>query len=114
MFDQPDRYGLVNIRKVESSIFEREQYVYQESDGQDYSDICKRNDLHRRILAGRLESIKYRSVISGSKSRWAQYLSPGLLVYSGKYSERSVLVRKFHTKVLRVLEDDNSAIREQL
>ena len=114
MFDQPDRYGLVNIRKVESSIFEREQYVYQESDGQDYSDIYKRNDLHRRILAGRLESIKYRSVISSSKSRWAQYLSPRLLVYSGKYSERSVLVRKFHNKVLRLLEDDNSAIREQL
>jgi hypothetical protein len=114
LFEQPGRYGLFDVQKVQGSVFEREQYVYHESDGLDCAAILKRNELHRKLLLEHLEHIKYKSMIRGSRNKLGQVLPPKLLVYSGKYSDKSRLVQKIHNKVVSLIEDGNNAMREQL
>lgn len=114
MFNQPGRYGLFDVEKVQGSIFEREQYVYRESEGYDYVDILKRNEFHRTLLSGHLEHIKYKDMICSSSKKLAHALPPKVLVYSGKYSEKSRLVEKIHSRLVSWIEDGNSALREQL
>ena len=60
MFDHPDRYGLLKIKKVEASQFEREQWIYEEIDGIDYDAVELRNERHRKALADHLDRITYR------------------------------------------------------
>ncbi|MCX5812310.1 MAG: hypothetical protein NT178_07170 [Proteobacteria bacterium] len=61
MYTYPHRYGLTGIRRLQSGIFEREQYVYQEIDGNTYDDIRKRNEEHRKMLEPCLEGIEARN-----------------------------------------------------
>lgn len=113
MFEHPDRYGLVGIRRVESSLFEREQFVYRES-GLDYSDVEKRNRLHRQKLDDHIEWIRYRSMLRRSSNRLLGRILPRLLVSSGSWAKRSTMARRFHDGLVARIETGTFQIREQL
>jgi hypothetical protein len=114
LFEEPGRYGLSHIGKVQGSVFEREQYVYLESTGLDHAAVMERNELHRKILFEHLELIRYRNMLRGSRHKLSLLLSPKLLVRSGKYSDKSPWIQKIHKKVVSLIEDGNNAMREQL
>lgn len=113
MFEHPERYGLSNVRQVQSSAFEREQFTYRE-EGLDYGDIQRRNERHRKMLEEHLEWIRYRTVINGSSSKLVRAIPSRLLVRSGKYVERSSLLRTVRERVIRWMESTGSEIKEQL
>jgi len=57
MYKHPHQYGLTGIKKLETKIFEREQYVFEEAGVITYEQIGKRNEKHRKILEPCLEQI---------------------------------------------------------
>ncbi len=61
MYAYPHKYGLTGIKRLQLNIFEREQYVYQETDGKAYDDILKRNKEHQKMLKSHLEWINLRN-----------------------------------------------------
>jgi radical SAM superfamily enzyme YgiQ (UPF0313 family) len=113
MFDDPKRYGLSDIRKVQTGLFEREQFIYQEN-GLSHEDVRERNRRHRDMLAHHLEWIRYRNIISASENRLVRFIPPKALVRSGRYAQRSKLVRELHDRAVRWIESGNRQISEQL
>jgi len=114
MYDHPDRYGLSTIRKVETSIFEREQFLFNETEGFTSDEIRMRNDRHRAMLADHLEWIRYRNIMHGTSRAWATWLPAKLLVHSGKLSKRFKLARKVHEGLVGWMQAHSPKIREQL
>ncbi|MDQ7782660.1 MAG: radical SAM protein [Desulfomonilaceae bacterium] len=114
MYEHPDRYGLSNIRKVEAGVFEREQFLYDETSGLTSEDVRKRNERHRAMLADHLEWIRYRNMVNGSSGGWISRLPPKLLVRSGKLARRSGLARKVHEGLVGWIQARSPDIREQL
>lgn len=113
MYEQPEKYGLQNIRGVGKTVFEREQYVYDEIDGIDYAGVELRNELNRKKLADTLEWIHYRNMMNGRNKGLAKLL-PQLLVHFGKLSAKSRKLQGIHKAVTDWVASRNAAIREQL
>jgi radical SAM superfamily enzyme YgiQ (UPF0313 family) len=113
MFEHPDRYGLSNLRSVGTSVFEREQLVYDELDGLESREISDRNEQNRRRLESHLDLIRFRNLIDGTGCRWIRKIPPKLLVASQRRAKTSRLVGKLHEAVVAWLESKNTA-REQL
>jgi radical SAM superfamily enzyme YgiQ (UPF0313 family) len=61
MYEHPRSYGLRNIKRLPSNVFEREQYVYEEEGGATRDTIRKRNEEHRRMLEPCLTRIETRN-----------------------------------------------------
>jgi radical SAM superfamily enzyme YgiQ (UPF0313 family) len=57
MHKHPHLYGLTGIKRLETNMFEREQYVFEETGGTTYEQIGKGNEKHRKILEPCLEKI---------------------------------------------------------
>ncbi len=114
MFENPGRYGMADMRRVEGPLFEREQFTYREVEGPDHAGIVKRNERHRELLRDHLEWIRYRNVIAASQHRLVKRLPAKFFVYSGRYSQASPLIRRMHERALSWIESLTPAIREQL
>lgn len=114
MFENPERYGLQDIRRVEAPLFEREQFTYREIDGPDHAGIKGRNERHRELLRDHLEWIRYRNIICASGRRLVRRLPAKVLVYSGRYSRVSPLVRRLHERTVSWIQSLTPSIREQL
>jgi anaerobic magnesium-protoporphyrin IX monomethyl ester cyclase len=61
MYEHPHRYGLSGIKKLETSIFEREQYLFKEAGWISHEQIRKRNEKHLKILEPCLELINLKN-----------------------------------------------------
>jgi radical SAM superfamily enzyme YgiQ (UPF0313 family) len=61
MYEYPRHYGLSDIKKLQSNVFEREQYLYEEEGGVTRDTIRKRNEEHRRMLEPFLARIETRN-----------------------------------------------------
>ncbi|MGO9569059.1 MAG: B12-binding domain-containing radical SAM protein [Desulfomonilaceae bacterium] len=113
MFEYPERYGLTNLRSVGTSVFEREQFVYDELEGLESKEILERNDQYRKRLEAHLDRIRYHNLIIGSGSRLLSMIPPRLLVEAQRRARTSRFVGKLHETVVAWLESKNAA-REQL
>ena len=113
MFAHPERYGLTNLRSVGTSVFEREQFEYDELDGLDSEKIRDRNEDYRKRLEAHLDRIRYGNLIKSSDSKLLRRISPKLLVESQRRARTSRLVGKLHDTVVAWLESKKTA-REQL
>jgi hypothetical protein len=113
MYEQPEKYGLKNIRSVGKTVFEREQYVYDEIEGIDYAGVELRNELNRKKLADTLEWIHYRNMMNGRTNGLAKLL-PQFLVHFGKLSAKSRKLKWIHKAATDWIASRNAAIREQL
>ncbi len=113
MFEHPERYGLTNLRSVETSVFEREQFVYDERDGLESEKIRERNEQYRKRLEAHLDRIRYSNLINGAGSALLRRIPPKLLVESQRRARTSRLVGKLHEIFVAWLESKNTA-REQL
>lgn len=113
MFEHPDRYGLTGIRRIESSVFEREQFIYREG-ALDYPDVEKRNCLHRQMLDDHIEWIRYQSMLRRSSNRVLGRIPPRLLVTSGKWARQSAVARCLHDGVVARIVTASRQIRELL
>jgi len=113
MFEHPERYGLTNLRSVETSVFEREQFVYDELDGLESEKIRERNEQYRKRLEAHLDRIRYSNLINGAGSALLRRIPPILLVESQRRARTSRFVGKLHETVVAWLESKNTA-REQL
>jgi len=113
MFEDPGRYGLTNLRSVKTSVFEREQFVYDELDGLESEKIRERNEQYRKRLEAHLDRIRYSNLINAAGSSVLRRIPPKLLVESQKRARTSRLVRKLHETAVAWLESKIAA-REQL
>lgn len=113
MFEDPGRYGLTNLRSVGTSVFEREQFVYDELDGLESEKIRERNEQYRKRLEAHLDRIRYSNLINGAGSALLRKIPPKLLVESQRRARTSRLVRKLHETAVAWLESKIVA-REQL
>jgi hypothetical protein len=113
MFEHPERYGLANLKSLGTSVFEREQFVFDEMDGLGSREIQGRNERHRRMLEAHLDRIRFRNLIDGAQSRWIRKIPSRLLVESQERAKTSRFIGKLHDRVVAWLESKNSA-REQL
>jgi hypothetical protein len=113
MFEHPGQYGLTNLRSVETSVFEREQFVYDELDGLESEKIRERNEQYRKRLEAHLDRIRYSNLINGAGSALLRRIPPKLLVESQRRARTSRFVGKLHETVVAWLESKNTA-REQL
>ncbi len=114
MFDHPDRYGIVNIKRVEASPFEREQWIYQESDGRDYDGVEQRNERNRKTLANHLDRITYRNMLNGSPVRLMRRFPVRWILYVRKRSETSRFMGWVHRFLMRVIRSSLPELKEQL
>jgi hypothetical protein len=114
MYDFPERYGLSNVRKVKASVFEREQYLYDEAGGLDSDAVQLRNGKHRAMLEDHLARIEYSNLINGAGKGLARFIPSSLLVSTEKLSKRSKLIQKVHEGVVGWIRSRGSEIREQL
>jgi hypothetical protein len=113
MFERPDKYGLVGIRRVEASPFEREQFVYRET-GRDYVDVEKRNHRHKQMLDDHFEWIRYQSMLRRSSHRMLRCIPPRVLVTSAKWARRSAMAHRLHSGLVARIETASRQVREQL
>ena len=114
MYDHPDRYGLSNITRVQTGVFEREQYLYDEEGALTSEQIQERNARHRDMLEDHLEWIRYRNMMNGKTSGMIRLIPSKLLVTSGKWSKRSKVIQKVHDSLVEWIGSRGSEIREQL
>jgi len=62
MAENPEFYGLKNIKKADVSILGREHYLFDEIEGLSSEEITKRNEYHKKLLEPYLELIdSYKS-----------------------------------------------------
>jgi radical SAM superfamily enzyme YgiQ (UPF0313 family) len=61
MCEHPRHYGLRDIRRFQTTVFEREQYLYEEEGGITHEIVRKRNEEHRRMLEPCLARIETRN-----------------------------------------------------
>jgi radical SAM superfamily enzyme YgiQ (UPF0313 family) len=114
MFDHPDRYGLLKIKKVEASQFEREQWIYEETDGIDYDAVELRNERHRKALADHLDQITYRKMLDGSRLRLLRGFPSAWILYVGKRSETSRFMHWIHRILMSLMRSTTPQLKEQL
>ncbi len=114
IFDHPQRFGLTNIRRVETSLFEREEYAYDELGGLDSASIQVRNEKHRRVLSGHLEWIRYQRLRSGHEDKLLAKLPPKLIMFLGRQAHTSRLADKARQVLIKALKASGPALREQL
>lgn len=114
MFENPARYGLASVGRVEAPLFEREQYIYGEVDGCDEDALGKKHQRHRELLRNHLDWIRYRNIISASRNRLVKRLPAKIFVHTGKYAEISPLARKLHDRAISWIQSLTPQIREQL
>jgi radical SAM superfamily enzyme YgiQ (UPF0313 family) len=113
MFEHPERYGLTNLRSVGTSIFEREQFVYDELEGLCSENLRERNERHRKRLEAHLDRIRYHNLISTSRSTMLRKIPPKWLVESQRLTKNSRFLAKVHEIVVAWLESKNT-MQEQL
>ncbi len=114
MFDHPERYGLLKIKKVEASQFEREQWIYEETDGADYDAVELRNERHRNALADHLDLITYRNMQDGSRFSLLKRFPSAWILYAAKRSGTSRFMNWIHRMLMRVLRSATPQLKEQL
>jgi hypothetical protein len=114
MYDRPGDYGLANLRKVEASPFEREELTFDESGGAGREAVAARNRRHRRLIAGHLEWIRFRNMLSGSPNPLVRLFPAGLLVLAEKHARRSKALHAVHTLLTNYLAGKAGPLREQL
>ena len=114
MFDHPNRYGLVNIKRVESSQFEREQWICQELDGLDYDGVEQRNERNRKALSDHVDRITYRNMLSGPRVRLLRRFPARWILYVGKRSETSRFMRWIHRILMSLIRPTMPELKEQL
>lgn len=114
MFDNPEHYGLSNIRRVTTSAFEREQYIFDEIRGPDHDGISERNSTHQEALASRLHLIQYRNLVNAAGDGNLSRLVPHLLLGSWKLSRRFPALEGLHNALVRWIESRGIVIKEQL
>ncbi|HMK36007.1 MAG TPA: radical SAM protein [Desulfomonilaceae bacterium] len=112
MFEHPQKYGLTNVRRVGKTVFDREQYIYDEISGPDHIRVELRDELHREALAETLEWIRYRNLVNSEKGLSRFLLS--LPFHLRKFSAGSPFLRKIHQTVTNWIESRNDGIQEQL
>jgi len=114
MFDHAEQYGLTDVTKVDRGVFEREEYVYGETEGLDFQQVRQRNEANRRLLEGHLEWIRCRNLFHGLQSGPAHRLSARLLVATARHSRRFSAIRKIHNRLAQWIESGSPSFREQL
>jgi len=114
MAESPRDYGLINLTEVGGSVFEREQFVYEEIDGPDHESISARNKRNQEMLAHHLDLIRYRNILDGQRMGLMRWLSPSLLARSERLLARSRLTGKVHRALVGWIESKGSAIKEKL
>ncbi|MBM3300591.1 MAG: radical SAM protein [Deltaproteobacteria bacterium] len=113
MFDHPERYGLSDIRQVQTSIFEREQFTFSEG-GLSSEEIRARNQRHRELLAEHLEWIRLEDLMRASDNVLVRSIPSRLLVRSARYARRLRPFGKIRDLVVRCVESSNHRISEQM
>lgn len=113
MHETPDKYGMRNLQRVDKGIFEREQYTYEESGGLDHRAVEARNELHRRLLADHLELIQYANMRKVASGRTAKWVSPRLLLQTGKLASRSSVAARIHRRLVGFLRS-RAGLSEQM
>jgi hypothetical protein len=113
MYERPGHYGLVNLRKVEASPFERDEFTFEELGGTGREVIALRNQKHHRLIAGHLEWIRYRNLLSGSPNPLVRRFPARLLVFTGRHAQRSKTARVVHSLLMGSLLGKVN-LREQL
>jgi len=114
MHEHPERYGLIDLETVGSSIFERDQFIYGEEPDGDHPEVQKRNERHRHMLAECLDLIHFTNMMHPAMNRSMRWLMPRFLVYTGRYAERSRVAATVHTRLLERIAKGSRNIREQL
>jgi radical SAM superfamily enzyme YgiQ (UPF0313 family) len=114
MFDYPNRYGLLEIKKVEASRFEREQWIYQETDGIDYDAVELRNESHRKALADHLDRITFRNMFDGSRFRLLRAFPYAWILYVWKRSETSRFMNWIQRILMTLMRSSKPRLKEQL
>ncbi len=114
MFDHPDRYGLLKIKKVEASQFEREQWIYGEIDEVDYDAVDLRNERHQKALADHLDRITYRNMLDGSRLRLLKGFPSAWILYVAKHSKTSRFMNWIHRILMSLIRSTAPQLKEQL
>jgi len=114
VFSQPDKYGLADISPVEAGPFERDEYLYGEAGGPDWTGVAARNEAHRRLLQDRLDLIRYKRLLGGIEGGLFKRLPARQMVRLGRLARRSGPVRVVHRALLNRIKARSLALREQL
>jgi radical SAM superfamily enzyme YgiQ (UPF0313 family) len=114
MFEHPERYGLVSVRKVNTGLFEREQFTFEEAHGADYPEVRARNERHYQALSYYLDLIRFRNMLGTLRNGFVRRWLPRLLVHTGKFSGESRLIDLIHRALVRWTGSDRPGFREQL
>ncbi len=114
MFEQPSRYGLKEIRKVETGVFEREQYTYEEIEGNDFNALEVRNEEHLKRLAFHLHWISFQNLRHRVHGRPSSLIPPKLLAFSALLAARSRMLERIHRAIVGWIESKTQSFSEQL
>jgi len=115
MFQDPETYGLANIARVETGLFEREQYTYDETrGGLNAEEVRQRNEKHREMLMDHLEWIRYQAMTRNSKSRVIRMIPSRVFVRSAKHARRSRPAARIHRALINWAQSTTRGLSEQM
>jgi hypothetical protein len=115
MFQDPEIYGLANITKVKTCLFEREQYTYDETRTSLNSEhVRRRNEEHKLMLRDHLEWIRYQAMTRNSKSRVVRMIPSRLFVRTANHARRSRLVARIHGALDNWVQSTARSLGEQM
>ena len=115
MFQDPEIYGLANITKVKTCLFEREQYTYDETRTSLNSEhVRRRNEEHKLMLRDHLEWIRYQAITRNSKSRVVRMIPSRLFVRTANHARRSRLVARIHGALDNWVQSTARSLGEQM
>jgi len=115
LFERPEKYGLHGLTSVNTSPFEREEYVYSEVDGNDVEAIRTRNLEHQQMLAPSLELIRLMEWKRSAKGFLPRLASRKLLIHLVQRSHDGRRGQRFFGNIFRRLaEGSKQLLSEQL
>ncbi len=114
-FERPEKYGLSDLTPMNTSHFEREEYVYSEIGGNNADAIRARNHEHQTILAPSLELIRLMEWKRNAKGFLPRIAPRKLMIHLVRRSHKGRVAPIFVGNILRRFRDSpKRLLSEQL
>ncbi len=115
LFEQPQSFGLTDLKPVRTNPFERQEYAYSEIDGPDSEGVLSRNISHQKRLAPRLEMIRVMEWKRSANGFLPRMVPRNLLMHLVRYSSNGKAAGRFFNSIIsRLLASSGQSLREQL
>jgi len=115
LYEQPERFGLSDLKSVTASLFDREEYSYSEVSASDSVGVFARNREHQQELAHHMELIRVMEWKRTANGFFPRLVPRKLLLDLVRRSRNGSAAGRFFNNIIRrFVDSSDQSLREQL